>query len=107
MSPQISKNPRSEPLSAKVKDGKLIIEIGIATLSSLFESSDLNRIFDEEKQDFYSEWKVSNSELFAADVLASIVKEDETGGNAITDLLDYGMEQAVAFSEAITEQNNV
>jgi len=69
-----------QPLKCEVKDGCLVISIGVDTLA----------FADQERLQV----KVTNTEGFAKDVARELANEREDGSTILTDVLDTAMEHA-------------
>lgn len=87
-------------LSITIEGGVLKIEIGIGALAFAANEGQYSH---EEK-----EWKVSNPDKFAEDVLIAMKNESETGHTMVTALIDKAIEEAIEQgSEWIDEVINL
>ncbi len=86
---------KNETLKTEIKNGQLVISIGINTLSEAVQQS----------QD-WENWKIINNDKFANDVLCELTREDETGLCMIKRLFDDAAWRASDNgSEAVIESN--
>lgn len=79
---------KDSPLSTRIEDSKLVIEIGISTLAFC-----LNQVLWNEGAE--GEIKVENEEEFAKDILQELDNEDEIGASILTDALDKAIKNAM------------
>lgn len=83
------------PLRAVVKNGRLYVSIGIATLAFAFENSEDNNPYDEPSGDYIQKIQVSDRRQFAEDVCLAMNDEAEDGSTPLTRFLDSMMNTAV------------
>ena len=83
------------PLAINVEDGKLVISIGISTLTFAFETSEQNNPFNDTLNDFETTYRVSNELQFANEVRRALCDEQEDGSTILTDLLDRACWNAI------------
>lgn len=82
------------PLKAEVKDGQLVIAIGIDTLTWAFEHNEDNNPYSEESGDYEQRHSICDKLLFANDVCHEINSEDDDGSSPLTRFLDSMMQLA-------------
>lgn len=80
-----------EPLRVSVKDGRLVISIGVETLC--FAAEHCNLFYDGEK-DRYT-LKVTDKATFAKEVVRALEHEEEDGTTPVHLLFDNAFEYAV------------
>lgn len=83
------------PLAINVEDGKLVISIGISTLTFAFETSEQNNPFNDTLNDFETTYRVTNELQFANEVRRALCDEQEDGSTILTDLLDKAYWNAI------------
>jgi hypothetical protein len=89
--------PTNTPLTCEVKDGELVVRIGISTLAeaSEFEGRDPFWVFDYDQNKFVQEYKIIAPVGWAKDVCREINREGEDGSSLLTHLLDTASERAL------------
>jgi len=95
----IEPGEHDSPLTVEVKDGKLMISIGIERLAFCFENSNDNMPYDPdvEDEDFYPKrYEVVDQLEFANDVRGMLMAElGEDGSTLLSNLLDKACLDAV------------
>lgn len=87
-----------QPLSVSVKDGKLVIEIGIHTLAHAVAFADWANKYGYDDPDHPGYWRsfaIADPTQFAEDVKLAMLHEDEIGASRLSDFLDKTTELAV------------
>lgn len=79
------------PLSVSIKDGKLIISIGVNVIA--FAAEHCERYYDGEKDKYTL--KVTNKEKFAREIRRALQAEEEDGTTPLHVLFDDATEAAV------------
>lgn len=85
----------SEPLTCKIDHGRLVISIGIDVLALATECREPFSVYDPNKGDWRTAWKVTDALEFAKDVHHELMDEAEDGSSLVTEILDKAMEQAL------------
>lgn len=83
------KSPREQSLLVEVKDGRLIMSIGVETLAFAVENAPgppLTR-YDEESGEFVHT-KVTDAGAFATEVRGALMAEQEDGSTPLDRMLD-------------------
>ena len=94
--PGTRNTPEDSPLTTEVKDGKLIISIGIERLAFCFENSNDNTPFDPVTKDFPKQYEVVDQVEFANDVRGLLTAElGEDGSSLLSNLLDKACLDAI------------
>lgn len=88
---------RSQPLEVKIDNGRLVISIGVDTLAYAFENSDGNMKYNDEHKDWLPVDLVEDKDVFASEVIVSMLKEDEDGSTSISRYLDDTMMESVNY----------
>lgn len=84
-----------KPLSVKVEDGRLIIEIGTATLAHAVSYSDWANPYDDQRSDYIRTFAITDHEEFAKDVGHAMLREQEDGSSPLSNFLDKVSSDAV------------
>ncbi len=84
----MSDNYYGRPLEVTVKDGQLVIAIGVNTLAHAVSYADWAVPYDTEKGDWIRTFAISDPEQFAKDVRMAMLDEREDGSSLLTDFLD-------------------
>jgi len=87
--------PKDTPLDCRIVDGVLCIYIGIDVLGMATEGREPFSVYDPNKGDWRTAWKVTDNLQFAKDVCYELLDESEDGSSLLTELLDKAMEQAL------------
>ncbi len=99
----------NSPLECKIKDGKLVISIGINVLDFATEQREPFTIFDFEANKYVQKWKVVDALEFAKDVARQFNREREDGSTPLTNLLDEmsiaALEQGSIGIEEVTTKS--
>lgn len=86
-----------KPLKATVKaDGRIAIEIGVATLAHTLAFGDKFNRFDEGLNDYRRTFAVSDPVEFARDVVRALNDEEEDGSTRLTEIIEEAMEAAIS-----------
>jgi hypothetical protein len=101
---KVSKRREDAYLQANVKDGKLVISVGIDILAMAFEFSEYNNPYDEDKDAFVQRFFVKDKLQFAKDISDALTVEEEDGSTMLTYLLDHAMEVAVNRGSTAVEE---
>lgn len=91
----VSDNYYGQRLKVSVKNGRLIISIGMNTLAHAISFANWANTYDDEKGDYFRTFAVSDPETFAKDVKMAMLEEREDGSSLLTDFLDKASEAAV------------
>lgn len=92
------------PLLVDVKNGRLVISIGVETLAFSAENSNFFNPFIDTQNAFVRLWKITNAHDFAHDVKHALCEEAEDGSTLLTRLLDKGIKQAVDDGSTAVEE---
>jgi hypothetical protein len=84
-----------QPLTVEVKEGRLVISLGVDTLAFAFEHSNWNNPFIDDLNDFRQQYFVPVPAAFAADVRRELRNEAEDGSTILEHLLDKACIAAV------------
>lgn len=83
------------PLTCEIKDGQLIIRVGIATLAFCATNEDTGVLIDRDGDgELLPSPKVGNAAEFANDVRLVLLHEEEDGSSQLTSFLDEAMREA-------------
>lgn len=88
-------NHYGKPLSVTVKDGRLLIEIGVDVLAHAVSYSDWANPWNEDAHDNIREFAIIDAEEFARDVKHAMQAEREDGSTPLSDFLDAMTQAAV------------
>lgn len=83
------------PLRAEVEDGRLVISIGVETLTWAFHHSEGNNPYNEDSGKYERTYTVERPADFAKDVCHVMNDEGEDGSTPLTRFLDSMMDEAV------------
>lgn len=75
-------------LAVEVKDGVLMIRLGVETLKWAAEHMKANNPYDEEMGSFRRLWKITDATKFADDVRHALTEEEEDSSTVLTELFD-------------------
>lgn len=89
---------RNEPLTVEIKRGKLVIEIGVATLGKCAVHSEDLGFWDTEGG--YNRPTITNAPAFADCVVESLCDEDELGATSVHRMFDKAMVHVVEWGGA-------
>lgn len=95
MATKAKANHYGKNLTVEVKDGRLVIEIGVNTLAHAISYADWANPFDDERNDYVRTFAIADAEKFARDVMHAMLKEEEDGSSPLSDFLDESSEAAV------------
>jgi hypothetical protein len=84
----MSNNYYGRRLEVEVKDGQLVIAIGVNTLANAVSYADWANPYDNEKCDYVRTFAISDPEAFAKHVELAMLSEREDGSSLLTDFLD-------------------
>lgn len=82
----------NEPLRVKVKQGRLVISIGVQTLAFAVENGSAFEVYVGEE---YVGPKIMDRAAFARAVAVELKREDEDGSTLLTKMLDEAAELAM------------
>jgi hypothetical protein len=82
-------------LKVTVKNGRLIISIGVNTLAHAVSYADWVTPYDDEKGDYFRTFAITDPEAFAKDVKMAMMEEREDGSSLLSDFLDKASGAAV------------
>jgi hypothetical protein len=91
----MSDNYYGQRLKVSVKNGRLIISIGVNTLAHAVSYAGWACPFDEEKGDYIRTFAVADPEAFAKHVQMAMLEEREDGSSLLSDFLDKASEAAI------------
>lgn len=80
-------DPRAQPLTVEIADGRLVISIGIDTLMVAVQGGDA---WDEEDGH-----KIASVDGFADDILHQLLEEEEDGTTLVHIAIDTAVERAL------------
>jgi hypothetical protein len=93
-----------KPLTATVKDGRLVIEIGVQTLAHATAFAEwANPWRDDDSEhggDYLRDFAIVDAPQFASDVVHAMLAEREDGSTPLSDFLD-------AMSQAAIEDGSI
>lgn len=98
------RNYYGQPLWIGLRDGKLVIEIGVEALAHAAQVSENFREFDDKSQDWRLAFRVTNPEAFAKDVALGLQQESEDGSTNLTRSLDAACVYAIESASAGVEE---
>lgn len=87
-SPARGQEATEQPLSIEVKEGRLIISIGIGTLAFAAQMQPPFHAYDDKLGDWRNYWVIKDPLEFAKDVRNELGHEEEDGSTPLTELLD-------------------
>jgi hypothetical protein len=88
-------DPLNTPLTVEVRDGRLVIEIGIHALAHAVTQSDASNPFDDDKNEYLRTFAIADAVEFAQDVRRALTHEAEDGTTPLHTLLDEMAEEAL------------
>lgn len=83
------------PLTVKVENGALVIQIGVRTLCHAIAYSDWANPYDEATGEYVRSFAIVDALQFAADVKSAMLAEREDGSSPLTDFLDKMCQAAI------------
>lgn len=92
-------------LDVSIKDGRLIIGIGVRTLAHAVCYSDWANPYDDERGDYIRTFAITDAGRFAKDVMCAMLDEREDGSSPLSDFLDKMAEAAVDDGSEACEFN--
>lgn len=84
-----------KPLSVRVENGRLVIEIGVNTLAHAVAYAEWANPWNDEAHEYIRTFAITDAEEFAKDVSRMMLDEREDGSSPLTDFLDKASEAAV------------
>lgn len=96
-----------QPLTVKVKDGKLTIEIGVNVLAYAVSYADWANPYDEDTGEYVRSFAITDAEVFARDVQRAMLDEREDGSTPLSDFLDKVTEAAVDDGSGACEEARI
>lgn len=84
------------PLGVAVRDGRLMIQIGIDVLAYAIAYSDWANPFDEARNDYIRTFAIVDPEQFAKDVQHAMLREREDGSTPLSDFIDQAAQDAIS-----------
>lgn len=106
---------KAQWLKAEVKNGKLVISVGVDVLAFAAQRHYDEQTFNAtEGQQNASDWQVADATAFAHEVVRQLEHEDETGTNrmhlmlddAFTRALDYGDGEGLVERETVSGERS-
>lgn len=88
-------NHYAKPLNVSVRNGRLLIEIGVDVLAHAVSYSDWANPFDEKANDYIRDFAIIDAEEFARDVANAMNDEREDGSTPLSDFIDSASKAAV------------
>ena len=82
-------------LEVTVKDGRLVISIGVQTLAHASAYADWANPFDEAADDYIRTFAIADAPQFAKDVVSAMLDEREDGATPLSLFLDKMAEAAI------------
>ena len=90
------KSAHDAPLAVNVTgDGRLCVQIGIATLAFACERQEDHNPYNESTGGFKRLYRVTDAVAFAGEVRVELCREEENGATPLTDLLDKACTAAI------------
>lgn len=83
------------PLTVTVKNGQLVIAIGVQTLAWATAYADWANPFNEARDDYIRTFAIEDPEQFAKDVASAMLAEREDGASPLSLFLDQMAEAAI------------
>ena len=97
-----------KPLTVAVKNGKLVIEIGIHTLAHALAFSNWANPYNHRRGDYIRTFAIADAEQFAKDVKHAMLDERENGSTPLSDFFDKASQDAVEDgSQGLHEDEHV
>jgi len=100
-------NYYGQSLTVEVKDGQLVIAIGVQTLAHSASYSDWANPYDEQREDYIRTFAITDAEQFAKDVQHAMLSEREDGSSPLSDFLDAMMQAALDDGSTAVEYEQV
>lgn len=86
---------RNRPLVVHVENGEIVIRIGIDTLAFAVENSEKSHHFDESLDEYFRHFSIDDNAVFADDVIAAMLREEENGATKLSDFFDRMADDAM------------
>jgi len=83
------------PLGVAVKDGQLVVTIGVQTLAHAVAFSDWANPFDEAADDYIRTFAIEDAPQFANDVVSAMLSEGEDGSTPLSAFIDKMAQAAI------------
>lgn len=83
------------PLSVSVKDGELVVRIGVDALATALAYSDWANQYDEGDDVYIRNVAIVDASQFAKDVGLAMQNEKEDGSSPLTNFFDSAMQSAI------------
>lgn len=103
----MSQNHYGKPLSVRVKDGRLTIEIGVDVLAHAVSFSDWANAWDDDADDNIRTFAIEDTDEFAKDVRTAMLDEREDGSTPLSDFLDAMSSAAVEDGSLATAEARI
>ena len=84
------------PLTVEIKNGALVIRIGVQTLAHAVTYADWANPYDEASGDYLRSFAITDAPQFASDVLHEMLREREDGSTPLSDFLDTMSQEAIS-----------
>jgi len=94
---------KDAPLDVSVEGDELVIRIGVSTLAFAASRTELFNPWNDDKNDWVDEWKVTDEHRFAQGVGYGMTEEEEDGSTPLTRLLDTCFLHAVEGDYGVDE----
>lgn len=84
-----------QPLKVSVRNGRLIISIGVDVLAHAFKFAEWAIRYDDTKDDYVQPYQVVDASELAKDVMHAMLHERADGSTPLSDFLDAMTQAAV------------
>ena len=96
---------KERPLNVTVKDGELVIRIGVNVLASAVARGDDFHEYDDPSDQYLRNFAITDATQFARDVAIALEHEEENGSSPLTRLLDEMAQAAIDDGSTGVEHN--
>ena len=96
---------RETPLTCEIKDGQIVIRVGVETLKWATEHAEENNPFDNRVLGFRRLWRITNPDKFAEDVCIELWREEEDGRTLVTKMIDQAASSAINKGSSWVEKD--
>lgn len=87
--------PVTKRLTVEVKDGVLVITVGVGVLAHAVVYADWANPYDDNEQDYIRTFAITDVDTFAQDIARAMQREEEDGSSLLTNFLDKATNDAV------------
>lgn len=86
---------RNQPLKVSVEGSELVMRIGIDCLACATANGDCFHEFDDEADQYFRSFAITDSKKFAEDVAIAMQHEEEDGSGPLSNFLDEMAQAAI------------